>query len=128
MQGLIWKPSPQDMRMIRFKAAQAANLKPTQIGFGVGMRVSEDGTTTSYNDLLLSQPADLWDNGTTITELKQEGVELNSIGEAEVDFYVYQKENFGDGQGIVNGELICNVIAHIQLNSNGKPYVWKVTT
>ena len=127
----IWKPTADHLRAIRAKAAECYSMKPNQLILAPGyffpvnfLETSERPDEPSMNRWAWGQAieTDLYDNGTTLTELKRDGVEMNDQGKAYVDFYVYTKTNHG--YGIEPGELLGNVSATVEqlAHAAGRPW------
>lgn len=92
-----WKPTAEQAKFIRHHAQRATGLKRVKLEPGMRVGLVNGDQVLSYNEWHLidsTVPTDLWSTGEWSDFMA--GIELDSVGRAEVDFYVYEVTNYGN--------------------------------
>lgn len=104
MSNQIWKPTAEDCLNIRNHAKDYANSGWVKLELGLRCKLRDDSVPYSPNIMLVGgfEESDLADF-ISWADFRKNGVELNTCGNAELDFYVYDRSGLVGNIGVYIG-------------------------
>lgn len=123
-----YRPSKEDVAIIKRCAAREAELSVNGVLLQPGIRVGENGAQPNMNIALVSRDpdwndTDLFDHGRWVDFRR--GIELTPDGRGIVDFYLYSRDPDSDLLGNVTAYIERGELVRVHGYGNPKVDLWR---